>query len=125
MHLNTEQVDIIRDVKKLMSRKKNAPKYICHAISTVISDRVKDGDMDIRYADLMKHDLSEAITRGINSMVSFSGFMVIAFPPIREKLNDIEDEDYENIMYLGRLAWIDWIIETEEIKPEILLGESR
>jgi hypothetical protein len=122
VRLTEEQLSIIKEVRNLMAHGEHAPRYICTAIGRIIKAKRDAGSISVEQADTLKHQLCGAIIWGINSMVTFGGFMILTCPVIAEMVK--RDEDwYDDTIHLARLTWLDWIIETGEIKPEKLLGE--
>jgi hypothetical protein len=115
MRLSKEQLGIIKDVRNLMGSGKYAPRYICHAIGKVIQVEVADGSFSVEEGSILKHELCGAIIKGINGMVTFGGFMIITCPTMQAMIDDNDDDDYEDVIQLARLAWLDRMIETQVV----------
>lgn len=123
MRLNEEQLSIIKEVRALMGADvDHPPRYICHALRNVLMARQADGTLPFARSASLRNTLSTAILAGINHMVTFGGFMSITCPVFD---GQHAGDEYRNLIHMARLAWLDWIIHTGEIKPDFLLGEER
>lgn len=128
MLLNEEQLSIINDVRYIMGLEDSyfpkAPRYICEAIDNIISFRRDFGLLSAEKASILRDTLSTAILAGISHHDTFGSFMLRSCPPIKDaRLRDLCE--YGDLVMVARLAWLDWIIETGEIKPDLLAGDER
>jgi hypothetical protein len=128
MRLNEEQLSVIKAVRAAMGWEgKISPyysRYICHAVEKVLMDRVTEGLLSVAQAQTMKHHLATGILAGISHMVTFGGFMLATCPVFKE-IYERDKEAYTDTVHIARLAWLDFIIETGEIKQDLLAGEAR
>jgi hypothetical protein len=128
MRLNPEQLMVIKEVRALMEEKGKVPKYytryICHAVGKVLSVRVEAGFLSSDAAQTLKNQLVTGILAGISHMVTFGGFMTVTCPVFRE-INNRDAAEFVRVSHMARLAWLDWIIYTGEIKVDLLAGEER
>lgn len=124
MRLNEEQLSVIRKVRALMSGDDQlVPRYICPAIGIVISALEERGEISEKDGVTLKHNVCSGILGGIDHHVTFGAFITKVCPPLRELLIQ-DDWTYYEALHMARLAWLDWIIYTGEIKAEKLLGED-
>ena len=100
------------------------PYYICHAIGMVLKTNVSYGLITDKEASTLKHNLCTGILAGISHTVTFGGFMVKACQSVKD-VSERDPEEYINLLNTCRIAWLDWIIETGEIKPDFLAGDER
>jgi hypothetical protein len=124
MRLSEKQLDIIKGVRVWMEKDGYPPRYICHAIASVLVAREKEGSLSEAESSTLKHTLSAAILAGISHMVTFGAFMLMTC----DVFNTVYDRDageFSELVHLARLAWLDWIIETGEIKPDLIAGDER
>lgn len=118
MKLEKRHLDILRIVRHMMmedAEKEGAPSpyvsgYICSNIDFVIMRiYLHDGYLYSQAAA----ELKAAIRKGLGNFVTFSGWLRCYADPYF-KWSRVE---YKKFVVLGRLAWLDKIIETEEIVP--------
>jgi hypothetical protein len=124
MRLSDEQLWVIKEVRSLMHPENlYAPRYICQAIGIVLSARIVKGELSEAEAMTLKHTLATGVLGGISNMVSLGGFLLRSCPPIKEVyMRDLSA--YRDLVMVARRTWLDWIIETGEIKPDLLAGDE-
>jgi hypothetical protein len=128
MRLNEEQLMVIKAVRAMMEGPDEVPqhytRYICHAVARVLKVRVAAGLLSAEAAQTLKHQLATGILAGISHMVTFGGFMLVTCQAFRE-IHNRDDAEFTCVIHMARMAWLDWIIYTGEIKPDLIAGEDR
>lgn len=128
MKLEKRHLDILRSVRHMMREDAenagvSAPYvsgYICSNIDLHILRRYHDDDYLYSNAKQAANELQEAIRLGIGNFVTFGGWLRF----FADNEFNWSRAEYNKFVVLGRLAWLDKIIETEEIVPsEFQLAE--
>jgi hypothetical protein len=123
MRLNEDQLMVIRKTREYMEGHGSSTYYICHAIGKVILALTDDETFSHAQASQIKNQLSTGILAGISHMVTFGGFMLLTCPVISNVYHNNEDA-YDDLITMARMAWLDWIIHTGEIKADKVLGKA-
>lgn len=123
MRLNETQLLVIKRTRDVMQENKFSSPYICHNVAQALRELHEEGVVPDEDVSSMKHNLSTAILAGIGHMVTFGGFMLLICPPLKA-MHDAEPVYFYKVQQMARLAWLDWIIETREIRQDLLAGEE-
>ena len=121
MKLEKRHLDILHGVRHMMreaAENDGAPSpyvsgYICSNIDLQILRRYQHDDYLYSNARQAADELKEAIRLGIGNFVTFGGWLRFFADPDF----NWSRADYDKFVVLGRLAWLDKIIETGEIVP--------
>lgn len=121
MKLEKRQLDILHSVRHMMREAAEndgvsvpyVSGYICSNIDLVILRRYHNDDYLYSIAKQAADELKDAIRLGISNFVTFGGWLLF-FADYEKNWSRAECSKF---VVLGRLAWLDKIIETEEIVP--------
>lgn len=123
MQLTADQMEVMREIRDRFKAGTNKSHYMCNMLGDVLGDWVEIDKISDDQEYALERSLRLAIQDAIANLSTFEGFMLAAYPSVKNMSEEKGREKFEEFMWQARMAWMDWIVETGSIETEYIKGK--